>query len=249
MRRLLLALALLLFVSLPAHAQAPLRILFVGNSLTVAWPAPELDWPGHRGMAASQTDRDYVHRVQLMLAAQTGMIPEIAIVSADVLRAFDGTTITGQHASEFAPHIVIVQMGDNTPATTAYATWLDAYSRVKSWTPDARHIALGLWGRSRDGREETIQQVAAATGMEYIVIRNIHTTATEASHIPTPGVKWHPNDLGMQRIAERVVNVIGTVRVGTIPPEPEPTPAHHWHVWLPGVAGCEHANTCKYVQK
>jgi hypothetical protein len=45
------------------------RILFLGNSLTLHGPKPEIKWTGNWGMAASAQDKDYVH---LLTAAING---------------------------------------------------------------------------------------------------------------------------------------------------------------------------------
>lgn len=187
------------------------RILFVGNSLTASPPSSPHSWPGYHGMAASQPDRDYVHRVQLLLAAQQGFIPEIAIVAGDVDRwdSVTGETIFGNTtAQEFEADLVIVQMGDNGRLDTPYTHWEAAYQQIAEWTPGARRIALGLWSQANDIRGEHLRQAATEAGMVYIRINDLRNRETVAIDHPHSGVGWHPNDAGMAAIAERVVGAL-----------------------------------------
>lgn len=232
MWKLILALPILLFFRAPPPPSYQ-RVLCIGNSLTVAPPAPGIGWLGYHGMAASQPDRDYCHRVQLALAAEQGFAPELAIVSTDVNRwpinptgriLFAATT-----AAEFGADLVVVQMGDNAGVDIPYERWLEVYREVEAWTPGARRIALGVWSPSKAQHEENIRRVAEATGMQYVRISDLHTPATKASQHSDPGVAWHPNDDGMSQIAERVVQALDgrwwlpVIRNGepggTIPPQ------------------------------
>ena len=45
------------------------RVLFVGNSITLHGPRPQIGWTNNWGMAASARDKDYVHLLQKKIAA------------------------------------------------------------------------------------------------------------------------------------------------------------------------------------
>jgi len=202
MRNLWIALFLLI---LPRGNTAQ-RILFVGNSLTISRPAPDLGWGGLWGMAATQPDRDYAHRVQLMLTERQGAAPEIAIIGADLHRWQSASTEIARAAQRLKPDLVIVQMGEHATADTPYADFLAAYSQIAEWTPGARHIALGLWGGpSGDVRGINIERAAGETGMQYIAIRDLHIEENTATQYTNAAVAWHPNDQGMNFIAGRIV--------------------------------------------
>ena len=196
----------------------PLRIAFFGNSITAHDPDRANGWYWFHGMAATQPDRDYVHQVQLMLAAQTGSIPEIEIVSADINRAWDSTDVDGRTLDMdttvwvFDPDIVIVVMGDNASLDTPQSEWLRIYQQIVEWTPSAtKRIAVGLWQNPPDSREQMVIEAAEATGMVYVAIHDLHiegvTDGTPHGYLHG-GVRWHPGNEGMRLIAERILAAI-----------------------------------------
>lgn len=219
---LLLSLALLLYRpaspatggTLPPPMPPYQRILFVGNSITAHDPDLSLGWFWFHGMAASQADLDYVHQVQLGLAVRQGFVPEIEILSADVNRFQNAADVDGRtldmdrYVWEFNPDLVIVVMGDNAALDAPYSDWLYAYNKVLEWTPNAYHIATGLWAVEEDGREQLLMQAAAETGMVYVPIRDLHTTETEANEFAHGGVRWHPGNEGMRLIAGRILSAV-----------------------------------------
>lgn len=195
-----------------------IRIAFFGNSITAHDPDPTIGWYWYHGMAATQPDQDYVHQVQLGMAAALGVVPEIEIVSGDINRHWDASDVDGRTmdmdttVAEFDPTIVVVAMGDNATLDTPSADWLRIYRQIVAWTPGARtRIAVGLWATPSDVREQIVQQVAAETGMIYVPISDLHVvgvTDGTPSNFLHGGVRWHPGNEGMRLIAQRILAVL-----------------------------------------
>ena len=74
--------------SASAETLAPLKVLFVGNSITLHGPKADIDWHGNWGMAATSADKDYVHLVTKALAARQGRgaAPERQVAHADAVQ-------------------------------------------------------------------------------------------------------------------------------------------------------------------
>ena len=73
------------------------RILFLGNSITLHGPKPDIGWTGNWGMAASSEDKDYVHLVTSALAQHTGSTPQIMVRNiADFERGYATYDVEGQ---------------------------------------------------------------------------------------------------------------------------------------------------------
>jgi hypothetical protein len=207
----LLSLALAAPVATPAAAQtippAPqpaLRILFAGNSLT--YGRIHAEWPGGWGMAASAPDRDYVHRTQLLLAAATGRVPEIAVASLDLNRDeyFAEAQAT---AAAFGADIAVVQMGDQAWALPE-AEYKTRLRMVARWFAPARLVITGSWYQTHC--EQWNRDVAAELGATFVPLHDLYAPANwQYADCAVPGgVCGHPGDRGMALIAERVAQAV-----------------------------------------
>lgn len=194
--------------TLPATIPHVVDIAFIGNSLTAAGPI--YSWTGQWGMAATQPDRDYVHRVQLRLAAYTGVIPEIAVYSAD-FHTPENIATAAQRVASLSPSTLVVQMGDNAPPDSDYQTFRDAYALLRNAASGAKLIYVGVW-QYDDARNEHIRRIAQEDGATYVPINDLYldpaNQATAQGCTDTHGVCWHPSDHGMSWIAGRVYSAI-----------------------------------------
>lgn len=198
----------------------PVRGLFIGNSIMAHDPSDA--WPWYWGMGATAADLDYVHRVQLGLAARCGIVPEIKLLSADVNRAWDASDVDGRTmdmestAWDFSPDFVVVQMGDNAPLVPDVTAWLAIMRKIVTWTPTAtRRIAVGLWAIPTEGdlRETAVINIAGETGvnMTYVKIHDLHMVGVSdgTPHGYTDGgVLWHPGNRGMGPIGDRILAAV-----------------------------------------
>lgn len=182
------------------------RVMFIGNSLTRHQPLASIDWTPTWGMAATQPDRDYVHRVQLGITARQGSIPEIFITRADI--PFPDADLS-QKIRAFDPDLIIIQMGNNAATWTPIDDWRPIYQQIASATK-GQIIVVGLWAASPDDiREMHAMQMATEISAGFVPIWDIYSDATNgiADGIYThPGILWHPGDAGMALIANRILD-------------------------------------------
>ena len=214
----LLAITLFLPLAFGGSGQRIERITFIGNSITQAGNMPAYGWYGYWGVAASQADKDYVHRVQLGVTARQGSIVEIQIINSD-FHLIDTQTYT--EVQRFAPDLIIVEMGDNAAWELPKSAYDDVYGTIRSAAPQTRIIATGLWhGAYNDVREERMRQAVAQNGMEFVPLADLDTETNQVrseGRCENEGVCWHPGDRGMQAIAGRLLSVIYGEFSGTIP--------------------------------
>lgn len=198
--------SVILFVSLVAPSfqfTAPQRILFVGNSIT--FHPPTGIHTGMWGMAASQADRDFVHRTQLQLAAASGTVPEIAIARYDV--GWDDAAVYDT-AKAFQPDTVVVQVGDNA-GTVPHDKYVDTLTALLRNVGDGRRVVLtGVWYSAE--RERWNGEVAQALGLTFVPIQDVQDAATIARFDcwSTDPICSHPGDAGMQEIAQRITTAL-----------------------------------------
>ena len=112
------ALAAAVALGAAADAQAPLKVLFLGNSMTRHGPAPKIGWTNDWGMAASAREKDYAHLVARGIEAKTGRKVEIRLRNiASFERNLAGFDMAGQFAEDRAwgADYTVTVIGGNSP--------------------------------------------------------------------------------------------------------------------------------------
>ena len=98
------------------------RVLFVGNSITLHGPRPQIGWTNNWGMAATARDRDYVHLLQKKIAAaQPDAQCCLLQVAGTIERSFYNKDWSCEKnfkwAREFKPDVIVMFFGANVPGT------------------------------------------------------------------------------------------------------------------------------------
>ena len=100
-------------------------ILFLGNSITLHGPAPQIGWTGNWGMAASSEDKDYVHVLLNQITQATGGAPQVMVKNiADFERHLTDYNIQEELKQELAfnADVIIIALGENAAVPTTDAT-------------------------------------------------------------------------------------------------------------------------------
>ncbi len=186
------------------------RVLFVGNSITLHGPRPQIGWTNNWGMAASARDKDYVHVLQKKIAA---VQPEaqccLLQVAGTIERSFYKPNWSCEKsfkwAQAFKPDVIVLFFGANVPkdydtgkleSARTFGAALDEF--LGYLNPDGKALVLmsqGFYVRPKlDAEKET---VAKKRGCVFVNMEDIR------SRKDTHGRYNHPGDLGMQLIADR----------------------------------------------
>ncbi len=195
------------------------RIYFIGNSITRHGvnnsTIENLKWDHIAGMAASSEDKDYAHLLAAMIAQKLpGRKVQLFFGKGhDSAGALGGLA----DAVAYQPHLIIVQLGEHAkPAgsvektTKDYNALLDALQQLK---PTPLILCTGVWNPQLRWKKyldwtaevEKIQK-------EACVRRNIPFASVEKYALDkdcsgtggSGGVKWHPNDNGMEGYAREL---------------------------------------------
>lgn len=201
------------------RTEAP-KVLFMGNSITLNQPVPELGWNHAWGMAASARDSDYVHQT-VRLLAERGLAVEVHLADRDCPDcdgAIDEQIHNLDQVERLKPRYVIVQLSEHSQEielrsgkmTEQYRRLLQGLAAL-----EVPHVyCLGSWGEIEDEgpyAQAIHYAVRDFPGVRYLSIR--HVSADSSSYGDTalfsnPGVLWHPGDKGMLGIARVIADAI-----------------------------------------
>ena len=184
-----------------------LKILFVGNSIAKHGPKPSIGWTNDCGMAASSTERDYVHLIvkRIMDKYDRDVSFGIAQVAQYERNFFEQTPEENYaEARDFDADLILMFFGANVPKTydvdeNPSKTFTRAYEDMRNYLSRdgkaAVYHAMGFYIRPVLDAEK--KAVAEKYGEEFIDIKDIQ------DRTDVRGMFNHPNDLGMQLLADR----------------------------------------------
>lgn len=212
------------------------RILVLGNSVTLHGVAEQIGWPLYCGMAASAPEKDYVHlftagveeRVGHVLRVSPGATEETAedgavttlppnvLNIADILeRQYPTYTNERLQAQiDYAPDLVVLQCGENTPRETLDASAFEVALRtLLDGLRDAGDPLVLVTSQILGGGgplDEAKQRVCAELPerRKYVDLSTFGSDpANFASAEPyyTGIIVGHPGDKGMQTIADALL--------------------------------------------
>lgn len=196
------------------------RVLFLGNSITLHGPAPQIGWSGNWGMAAGAQDKDYVHLLLARIAAATGKPPEAMIENIAEFERDSATFDVGaalKKPLEFGANLVIVAIGENVPALTsedAKTTFRNSLSSLlaalrKQGEP-AIFVRSCFWpDKAKDGilRDACREANGTFVDISSLALDESHFARSERQFAHA-GVAAHPGDKGMKASAEALWKAI-----------------------------------------
>jgi len=195
-------------------------VLFLGNSITLHGPAPQIGWTGNWGMAASALEQDYVHLLTHRIGQSTEAPPEsLAKNIADFERQHGDYQIAEGMKAElaFQADLVIVAIGENVPALTtkeAKAKYQSAFAallaELKQHGEPTLLVRSCFWADST--KDEIMRKACEEAGGIFIDIGSLGKDeanfARSERKFEHAGVAGHPGDRGMQAISDELWKAI-----------------------------------------
>ncbi len=200
------------------------RILYIGDSITrhgfSKKTVSELGWDHVAGMAATKEENDYAH---LLAAKIQKLMPEKKVDLQFHNKGGSGSAAQRLSAiAEFAniaADLVVVQLGEHEKEAVGVEALESNYRKllesIKGWPSKPLVICTGVWNpykagekKSYDGWTRKIEDIMQGTckGMS-IPFASVEKYALDPSCSgsgTSVGVKWHPNDKGMQGYADAI---------------------------------------------
>ncbi len=193
------------------ESKAGIRILFVGNSISLHAPKPEVGWTNNCGMAASDIDHDYIH---VLMAKIRKLDPNAGFSICQVAgleREYDNPAALDRYrsAADYDPDITIMFFGANVPQEKCdgdpeqVKIFADMYRRCRDVMHHDRAAVFHSQGfYIRPVLDEAKKAVCEACGDTWMSLE--HINKREDTH----GMFNHPNDQGMQEIADTFYEAI-----------------------------------------
>ena len=188
-------------------------ILFGGNSITRHAAKESIGWLNDWGMAASEKEKDYVHLVMAAVRQKDPAAVFCICQASPWERAYtEGESVYPllAPAREFDADVIILRLGENLPIVG-----LDKQLFKKEYLKLVQYLNVtgkaqvilttSFW--KRDG-DDMIKEIADENGWDFVYLGDLGELAEMRADglFEHAGVAHHPGDLGMQVIAERILD-------------------------------------------
>ena len=195
--------------------KADVRVLFIGNSITVHEKKRNIGWKKVCGMAASDLKHDYVHLVFDYIKSYTPNSCICVVNSKELEFHYDDKYATWPITDlikQYCPDMTIIRFGDNfnfeeiekgKDPSEMFNTIIKAADKVGNVL-----ITSLFWPNEKV--DKMIKKIAEDNDILYADISDLSSNEenTAKGQFKNIDVCRHPNDFGMKRIAERITSVI-----------------------------------------
>lgn len=192
-----------------------IRVMFVGNSITLHGVRPEIGWYEQFGMAASKKENDYVH---ICMSEIEKKDPEAAFCICQVCE-WETAYKTGEEkyylyerARDFGADIIVMRAVENCPGKEFdEAVFKREYGKLLEFLNPTGKAKLVLttsfWKHPAD---DMIREYAKENNLPLCELGDLgeRDDMKATGLFEHSGVASHPGDLGMKTIAERILDII-----------------------------------------
>ena len=197
-----------------------LKVLFVGNSITLHKPCPEVGWTNDCGMAASAAKNDYVHLVARGIARRTGRRTSLRIANiAYYERHYRDAGFLTNLAEEvsFKPDVIVLALGENAPDLRTAQDRNDFRSSVvrllrrlsAECAQPPKVVVRGVWW-ANEAKDAALAAAAKDCGVPFVKadVASLGGMDARGAGFAHAGVASHPGDRGMAEIAARILGAL-----------------------------------------
>ena len=195
--------------TLTPFTEKPLKLLFVGNSITHHAPKTEIGWTGSWGMAATSQENDYVHKLTAMARL---VVPDLVMDFINISPMENDLANVSTLAAnstfkpkiDAKPDIIIFTFGANASDAMTVANYK---SIVDAFNPQGKaKVIIGTTTLTSPTKLATINSYAATYNKPLVVMSDLTDPMYKGDPnvFTDPGVLSHPGDLGMLEMANRL---------------------------------------------
>ena len=190
------------------------RVLFIGNSITLHGIYHEIGWHWRHGMAASSPEKDYVHIIMDRIKATD---PDAAFCVCNVAKWEVGYKNGDSHfaicdgAKAFGADVIVMRFIENVKKQEFDGCLFKSELKKLFDYIDPQHrakviMSTGFWKHPGD---EFIREYASENSLPLVELGDLGQLdeMKAIGLFDHPGVANHPGDLGMEAIAHRIWDV------------------------------------------
>ncbi len=192
------------------------KVLFLGNSITLHSPAPDIGWNGNWGMAASSQDKDFVHLLTARINKEVGGKVKVKIRNiADFERRLTEFNIEQELKEElaFAADVIILAIGENsaTPKSDQDRERMtqalnNLLTQLKKQGQPKIFVRSQFWPDAE--KDKLLKRACEDASAVWVDLDQLGTdpinSARSERKIEHDGVAGHPGDRGMTAIADKI---------------------------------------------
>jgi len=192
------------------------RVLFLGNSITLHGSAPQIGWTNNWGMAASKAENDFVHIVTRGIEAKTCRKADVRVRNvADFERKFATWTVYPeiQELVDFDADYIVFAIGENTADLQSERERLvfrDAVKRFFSLFAKGRkkpHVVVRGVCWPSEWKDACLAHAASDLAFTFVKADFGNLPGMDDwGHHWHSGVARHPGDAGMAAIAGAILD-------------------------------------------
>ena len=201
------------------------RVLFLGNSITLHGSLPKIGWTNVWGMAASAKEKDYVHLVTRGIEAKTGRTADLRVRNlADFERNFHTWSPAEKLKTEvaFNPDYLVIALGENAPDLPtqddrleyrkAFKELLGVFMDEKTERPNT--VVRGVFWPNA-AKDYEMAHVASDYAVPFVQADlGGDASMTAKGLFRHGGVQNHPGDKGMRAIADLILEALFPTKSG-----------------------------------
>lgn len=192
-----------------------IKVLFVGNSISLHGPKADIGWHGNWGMAASAKDKDYVHIIEKHILALDKNASFCICNVADwesMYKTGEETFKFYKNARNFDADVIIVKLSANSPIDnfdeTRYKESFTALVNYFNKSGKAKIVVATDF--FHHPAEAALSAYCCENGLELCVLSDLGDMPEMKALglFEHEGVANHPGDLGMKTIACRILKAL-----------------------------------------
>ena len=192
------------------------RMMVIGNSIMTHGPLPAQGWFNNNGMAASAPEKDFVHLLTARLAQQYPQVTVRLVSGGEFERQFGKPEYSidefNEALQQFKPDLIIVRVGENVDEGDVLsprnfeAQYRKLLERLATYSGQPVKIVCttSVWKRTQT--DIVIRRVATEKGLALVDMSTMvgQDQFFAFNQYKDAAIGAHPNDNGMQRIAELI---------------------------------------------